>query len=83
MSRAGFKYLVTELVCWASGGPQRYSGQSMLDSHADLAITEEEWQVFLACLDHFAVPNPEQRELFAIVESTKNDIVRVPRSPDR
>ncbi|MES4786709.1 MAG: group 1 truncated hemoglobin, partial [Nitrospiraceae bacterium] len=25
----GFKYLVTEMVCWAAGGPQQYSGRSM------------------------------------------------------
>jgi hypothetical protein len=24
VSRAGFKYLVTEMVCWATGGPQQY-----------------------------------------------------------
>src|SRR5215475_7895505 len=22
---AGFKYLVTEMLCWAAGGPQRYT----------------------------------------------------------
>ena len=52
----------------------------MIDSHAHLEITEDEWRVFLAdfraCLDKFAVPKAEQGELFAIVESTKNDIVR-------
>jgi hypothetical protein len=26
---AGFKYLVTEMVCWATGGPQKYKGKSM------------------------------------------------------
>ena len=26
---AGFKYLVTEMVCWAAGGPQKYTGRSM------------------------------------------------------
>src|SRR5215475_14258577 len=78
VSRAGFKYLVTEMVCWATGGPQQYSGRSMYDSHVHLDITEDEWQVFLAdlqaCLDAFAVPKPEQAELFAIVQSTKGDI---------
>ncbi len=82
VSRAGFKYLVTEMVCWATGGPQRYSGKSMYDSHAHLAITEGEWQVFLgdfrATLDKFGVPALEQAELFAIVESTKKDIVLPP-----
>ncbi len=80
VSRAGFKYLVTEMVCWAAGGPQRYSGRSMLDTHAQLAITEDEWQVFVsdfrACLAKFAVPQAEQAELLAIVDSTKKDIVR-------
>ena len=80
VSRAGFKYLVTEMVCWAAGGPQRYTGRSMLDSHAHLGITEDEWRVFMgelrACLDGFAVPATEQEELMRIVESTKPDIVR-------
>ena len=79
VSRAGFKYLVTELVCGATGGPQQYTGRSMRDSHVHLDITEDEWQVFLAdlqaCLDKFAVPQAEQSELFALVNSTKNDIV--------
>src|SRR5580765_8291049 len=44
---AGFKYLVTEQVCWATGGPQTYTGRSMRDSHAHLEITEFEWQSFL------------------------------------
>ncbi|MEX0725168.1 MAG: group 1 truncated hemoglobin [Planctomycetaceae bacterium] len=76
----GFKYLVTEMVCWATGGPQKYTGKTMHDSHAHLDITDTEWQSFLedfqATLDHFEVPQPEQQELFAIVESTKSDIVR-------
>src|ERR687895_1181397 len=42
VSAAGFKYLVTELVCWASGGPQQYSGRSMQESHQDLRITAVE-----------------------------------------
>ena len=29
------KYLVTEMVCWATGGPQKYTGRSMADSHAN------------------------------------------------
>ncbi len=79
VSRAGFKYLVTEQVCWAAGGPQKYTGRSMHDSHAHLKITPREWEVFLedlrTTLDKFQVPAAEQGELFAIVESTKKDIV--------
>src|SRR5438552_18520157 len=44
---AGFKYLVTEMVCWAAGGPQKYSGRSMAETHKDLSITGDEWWAFL------------------------------------
>ena len=44
---AGFKYLVTEMVCWATGGPQKYTGKSMAESHKDLKITTKEWEAFL------------------------------------
>jgi len=79
VGRAGFKYLVTEQVCEATGGPQRYTGRSMRESHAELEITEQEWQAFLddfrQTLDKFQVPAVEQAELFAIVNSTKQEIV--------
>ncbi len=73
------KYRVTEMVGWATGGPQVYTGRSMIESHAHLNITEQEWQAmmadFQATLDHFEVPSQEQEELIAIMESTKADIV--------
>jgi hemoglobin len=75
----GFKYLVTEMVCWATGGPQRYTGKSMFDSHAHLDITGAEWDAFMAdlraCFAKFQIPPREQAELIAIVESTRKDIV--------
>ena len=77
--KAGLKYRVTELVCQATGGPCKYSGRSMKGSHAHLDITEQQWQAmgadFKATLDAFNVPDAEQEELFAIVETTKGDIV--------
>jgi hemoglobin len=80
ISRAGFKYLVTELVGFASGGPQQYSGRSMLTAHKHLGITEREWKelvrLFQLTLDKFKIPAVEQGELCAIVMSTKPDIVR-------
>src|SRR5216117_1537604 len=67
VSAAGFKYYVTELVCEATGGPQRYSGRSMGDSHRHLMITDAEWQAFMDDLgrtfDRFEVPAPEREEL--------------------
>ena len=80
VSPQGFKYYVTEQVCWAAGGPQTYSGRTMLDTHRELLITAEEWDAFMDDLDQtlakFSVPERESDELVAIVESTKDDIVR-------
>jgi hemoglobin len=76
---AGFKYLVTEMVCWAAGGPQQYSGRPMDDSHRHLGITEDEWDAFMAdlrqSLAKFGVPAAEEKEIAAIVESTRDAIV--------
>lgn len=77
--KAGLKYRVTELVCQATGGPQKYSGRSMKDAHKHLNITEKEWDAMVAAfkvtLDKFQVPVKEQNELIAIVATTKGDIV--------
>jgi hemoglobin len=79
---AGFKYLVTEMVCWAAGGPQKYTGRSMYESHKDMKIIGGEWDAFMddfqQTLDKFGVPAQEQAELKAIVESTRADIVVEP-----
>ena len=79
VSPAGFKYLVTEMVCGAAGGPQTYTGRTMKDSHEELMITAAEWQAFLddfqQTMDKFGVPQAEQKELKAIVDSTRADIV--------
>jgi hemoglobin len=75
----GFKYLVTEMVGWASGGPQKYTGRPMRETHQDLNITPKEWDAFMddfqQTLDKFGVPAQEQEELKAIVNSTYADIV--------
>src|SRR5438034_4837872 len=75
----GFKYYVTEMVCWAAGGPQTYSGRPMAELHRELLISGEEWDAFMddfhQTLTKFSVPERERGELVAIVESTKDDIV--------
>ncbi|MBL1102460.1 group I truncated hemoglobin [Streptomyces coffeae] len=79
----GFKYLVTEMVGEATGGPQRYTGRTMEDSHRDLRITANEWEAFIddfnQTLDRFGVAEQERSELLAIVQSTRGAIV-VPAS---
>lgn len=75
----GLKYHVTALVCQATGGPCTYTGRSMKAAHAHLHITERGWEAMLSdlrrTLNDFQVPEAEQEELIAIVQSTKADIV--------
>jgi len=75
----GFKYLVTEMICWAAGGPQSYTGRYMKDAHQELMITADEWEAFVddlrQTLDKFGVHPAEQAELQTIVASTRADIV--------
>lgn len=73
------KFQVAQLVCEASGGPCKYTGKPMKESHAHLNISEREWDVmaeeFKKSLNKFKVPAAEQKELFDIVGKTKADIV--------
>ncbi|HET6273634.1 MAG TPA: group 1 truncated hemoglobin, partial [Bacteroidota bacterium] len=82
--KAGLKYRVTELVCEVTGGPQKYTGRSMKDSHKHLNITEKEWDAMVAdfkvTLNKFKVPTKEQAELIGIVATTKADIVMAPKA---
>lgn len=75
---AGLKYHVTALVCQQTGGPCKYTGRGMKESHAHLNIGEKEWRAMLGdfrrVLNNYGVPAKEQEELMAIVESTKKEI---------
>ena len=77
--KPGLKTQVSTLVCFATGGPCKYTGLDMKTAHKDFHITEKEWQAlmtdFRASLSKFKVPQAEQKELIAIVESTKKDMV--------
>merc|ERR1719181_244854 len=68
----GFKFLVTQLLGYLTGGPQRYTGQSMEAAHKHLSISIAEWNVFVADADRvFREFNLEQsvhRELLDIIK---------------
>ena len=75
----GLKYLGTEIVCWATGGPQKYTGHSTADAHRQLDITHKEWEAFMddfqQTLYKSKVPLSEQAELKDIVQGIYDDIV--------
>ncbi len=82
--KPGLKVHVANLVCMVTGGPCKYTGKGMKESHSGFHINQKEWDALLvdfrASLDKFKVPAPEQKELVDIVESTKPDIVVAPQA---
>ena len=72
------KHLVQFLIL-ATGGPAKYEGHEMTSAHAGLRITNPEFDASIgdlkASLDRLRIPNKEQKELLAIVESTRPQVV--------
>jgi hemoglobin len=66
---------LVQFLMLASGGPARYEGKEIESAHADLHISNPEFDAAIgdlkASLDRRRVPNKEQKELLAIVESTR------------
>ncbi|HUR46317.1 MAG TPA: group 1 truncated hemoglobin [Candidatus Saccharimonadales bacterium] len=76
---AKLKKHIVQFVALATGGPARYEGKEMKGAHADMHISNPEFDAALgdlkASLDKLQIPNKEQKELLAIVESTRPQIV--------
>jgi hemoglobin len=73
------KQLLIDYLCANAGGPMYYRGRDMKLSHRGMAISESDWNMFLshaaATLAKFNVPEAEQRDVVAFVQSLKKDIV--------
>jgi hemoglobin len=72
------KHMV-QFLSLATGGPSRYDGREMTSVHAGMRITNAEFDAAVgdikASLDNLKYPNQEQKELLAIIESTRPQIV--------
>jgi hemoglobin len=74
------KHLI-QFLALATGGPARYEGKEMEIAHHGMRITNPEFDAVVgdlkATLDKLKIANAEQKELLAIVESTRPQIVTV------
>jgi hemoglobin len=72
------KHLVDQ-ICEATGGPCKYKGKSMAESHKGMKITEAEFTALVEdlvkALDKFKVPKTEKDELLGALGGMKGDIV--------
>jgi hemoglobin len=68
-----------QFLSLATGGPAQYDGKEIKQTHASMHIANPEFDAALgdlkASLDKLQVPNKEQKELLAIIESTRPQIV--------
>ena len=66
-------------VALATGGPAHYTGGQIEVVHANMHISNPEFDAAIgdlkASLDTLKIPNMEQKELLAIIESTRPEIV--------
>ena len=73
------KQLLIDFLCASAGGPTYYRGRDMVLTHRGMRISESDWNVFLghaaAALAKFKVPEAEQRDFAAFVQSLRKDIV--------
>ena len=73
-----------EQICFATGGPCKYTGKDMKSSHKNMKVTEGEFNALVedlvGALDKFNVPAKEKNDLLAILGPLKDQIVEVKSS---
>lgn len=75
------KTMLVDQICNQTGGPCTYTGRSMKEAHANMGVTEGEFNALvddlITTLRAFNVPSKEQNELLTALGSMKGDIVEV------
>jgi len=68
-------------ICQATGGPCKYTGRNMTETHHSMGVTSGEFQAFVedvvAVLNDFKVGATEQDELLNILAPLREEIVEV------
>lgn len=75
---ARMKKHIAQFIAVATGGPSTYEGRDMTEVHGGMHISNANFDatmgVLKASLDKLGVPTEEQKELLAIVESTRPQV---------
>jgi hemoglobin len=73
------KAKLVEQIGEATGGPEKYTGKSMKEVHANMGVSDADFNALVEdlvkTLNKFKVPAKEQGELLTILGSLKPDIV--------
>jgi hemoglobin len=72
---------LAQFIAVAAGGPSRYQGANIAAVHQDMRITNAEFDAAIgdmkATLDALGIGTEEQKELLAVLESTRPQVVTV------
>jgi len=88
----GFKFLVTQIMGYLTGGPQRYTGRPMEEAHKHLAISPAQWNSFMGdakgVFERVGLDIHTKQELLSLLEGFQSECVvkpgeRVPADPGR
>jgi hemoglobin len=75
---SNMKKHIAQFIKLSTGGPAKYEGRPMKDIHGNMRITNANFDAAIgdlkATLDKLGVPTEEQKELLAIVESTREQV---------
>ena len=70
---------LTDQICQSTGGPCRYTGKGMREAHADMKITDADFDALIedlaGALDHAGVGPNEERELLGTLNGLRREIV--------
>ena len=76
---AKLKMHLVNQICEASGGPCKYTGRTMKQTHAGMGVTDAAFGALVddlvSALDHHKVGKTEKDELLAVLGPMKGDIV--------
>jgi hemoglobin len=76
---AKFKKNLSDQICMAAGGPQKYKGKSMPDAHKNMGVSDAHFgalvEDLIKALDFYKVPAKEKGELLGLLGPMKGDIV--------
>ena len=74
------KTMLVDQICEASGGPCKYTGKTMKESHTGMGVKDEHFNALVEdlvkALDKFKVPEKEKGELVGALGGMKGDIVQ-------
>ncbi|WP_026374907.1 group I truncated hemoglobin [Aestuariibacter salexigens] len=74
-----FREKMIEHLCFLTGGPCEYTGDTMVQVHTGMNVTESDFNhgvdLFIAAMNKADVPHPLQNKVLAVMAPTRKEII--------